>query len=81
MGIALMECYICMLRRGNVIYDTEELNTRYVICIVALCYIDTSKNKQLSNINRNTHSPILTFATCFCAKQNILYIYIYFSRA
>lgn len=40
MGIALMECYICMLRHGNVIYDTEELNTRYIICIIALWYID-----------------------------------------
>lgn len=68
MGIASMECYICTLRRGDVIHDTEELKARYLVYRQVV-----SKLNNYKPMNWTYSRPILT--SRFCA--NIFYIYIY----
>lgn len=66
-----MECYICMLRHGNVIYDTEELNTlRYLHCCT-LVYRQIW-GKITAIIEYKPFIPI--FAPRFCGKQNIYFL-------
>lgn len=62
------------LRYGRIKYSLRYLH--YCTLVYRQIY---SKNKQLSNINRNAHSrpPILVFASRFCGKQKMYYIYIY----